>query len=304
VLLLEVVEGLARVDGGRYVDCTVGAGGHASALLECAGPTARLLGIDADAEILAFARARLAPFGDRIELAQANFVEVGRVAEERGFHQVDGVLFDLGVSSLQLDQAERGFSFQADAPLDMRLDRSQARSARELVRDLSERELSEVIFGFGEEPRARQVARAIVAARRRGPIETTGQLAELIRRVVPRGRTDSATRTFQALRIAVNDELDALRAALRQGHALLRDGGRLAVIAFHSLEDRIVKGYFAAQAKTCICPPRWPVCTCGRQPTLRVVTRKPATPGAAELAGNPRARSARLRIAERLAAPI
>jgi 16S rRNA (cytosine1402-N4)-methyltransferase len=304
VLLDEAIELLAPRDGGRYVDCTVGAGGHAAAILARSAPGGRLLGLDADAEILPIAGERLAPFGARATLVQANFADLAEVAARLGFAPVDGVLFDLGVSSLQLDRSERGFSFQTDARLDMRLDRSQPLSAEDLVRDLPERELADLIFQLGEEPRARRVARAIVAARQRAPITTTGQLAGLVRRVVPGGRIHPATRTFQALRIAVNAELDHLRGALRQAQALLEDGGRLAVISFHSLEDRIVKQYFAAQASPCVCPPRVPICTCGRLPTLELVTRKAVTAGAAEIAINPRSRSARLRVARRLGAPL
>jgi 16S rRNA (cytosine1402-N4)-methyltransferase len=304
VLLREVVELLRPAAGGRYVDCTLGAGGHAEAVLERSGPDGRLLGLDADAEILELARERLARFGDRAELVQTNFADLAEAAREHGFESVDGVLFDLGVSSLQLDRAERGFSFQSDAPLDMRLDQRGGTTAADLVRDLPERELSDVIFRYGEEPRARQVARAIVQARQRAPIERTLQLAELVRRVVRGGRIHPATRTFQALRIAVNDELRAIEQALRQAHELLRDGGRLAVISFHSLEDRIVKQYMAAQVNPCTCPPRSPVCTCGRQPALALVTRKPMTAESDEVAANPRSRSAKLRVAERLGPPL
>jgi 16S rRNA (cytosine1402-N4)-methyltransferase len=211
---------------------------------------------------------------------------------------------DLGVSSLQLDRAERGFSFQADAPLDMRLDRGGGSTAADLLAELEERELADIVFRYGEETRGRAVARAVVAARRRAPIETTRQLADLVGGVVPRGRTHGATRTFQALRIAVNDELGSLSSGLREAHALLSDGGRLAVISFHSLEDRIVKQYINAQASPCTCPPRTPVCICGRQPSMERVTRKSVVADAAETARNPRSRSARLRVARRLGPPL
>jgi 16S rRNA (cytosine1402-N4)-methyltransferase len=300
VLLDEVLAALQPRDGGRYVDCTLGAAGHAAAVLELSAPGGRLLGLDADAEILAIAGERLRPFGDRATLVQSNFADLGDVAREHGFDAVDGILFDLGVSSLQLDRAERGFSFQADAPLDMRLDQTQPLSAGDLVRDLSEHELGDVIYRYGEEPRARQVARAIVAARRRSPIATTYQLADLVRRVVPGGRIHPATRTFQALRIAVNAELEHLSTGLRQAHNLLDDGGRIAVISFHSLEDRIVKQYFVGQANPCHCPPRAPICTCGRTAALEVVTRKPITASTDEEATNPRSRSAKLRVARRI----
>jgi 16S rRNA (cytosine1402-N4)-methyltransferase len=304
VLLHETVELLAPRAGGRYVDCTVGAGGHARAILEASGPDGRLLGLDADASALALAREQLARFGGRVELVHANFRDVAAVARAHGFDGADGVLLDLGVSSMQLDTAERGFSFRADAPLDMRLDTSGGITAAELIASLGERELADLIHRLGEEPRARAVARAVVAARRRAPIETTGQLAAVVSRVVPRGRIHGATRTFQALRIAVNDELGALREALLGAHDVLSDGGRLAVISFHSLEDRVVKQYIAAQSRPCACPPRTPVCVCGRQPRLLPVTRKPVTPGPDELRANPRARSAKLRVAARLGPPL
>lgn len=304
VLPGDVVRLLAPRPGGRYLDGTVGAGGHASAILRASSPDGRLLGLDADEQILAIARERLASFGGRAALVQANFRDLADVAAARGFAPLDGVLLDLGVSSLQLDTAERGFSFQTDAPLDMRLDRSRGPTAAELVAELDERELADLVFRYGEEARSRAVARAVVAARRREPIRTTRQLAAVVERVVPRGRIHGATRTFQALRIAVNDELEALRVGLRRAHEVLQDGGHLAVISFHSLEDRIVKQYFAAQSSPCTCPPRTPVCICGRTPTLELVTRKPVTAGPEELRANPRARSAKLRVAARLGPPL
>ena len=304
VLRDEVVRLLEPRAGGRYLDGTVGAGGHGRAILAASEPDGRLLGLDADEQILAIARERLASFGERVELVHANFRDLAEVARARDFAPLDGVLLDLGVSSLQLDTVERGFSFNADAPLDMRLDRSRGPTAADLVADMDERALADVVFRYGEEQRSRAVARAVVAARRREPIRTTRQLAAIVERVVPRGRIHGATRTFQALRIAVNDELGSLQVALRQAHHVLSDGGRLAVISFHSLEDRMVKQYFAAQASPCICPPRTPVCVCGRVSTLALVTRKPVVAGEAELAANPRARSAKLRVATRLGPPL
>ncbi|HEV8636927.1 MAG TPA: 16S rRNA (cytosine(1402)-N(4))-methyltransferase RsmH [Chloroflexota bacterium] len=304
VLLEETLSVLRPTPGGRYVDCTLGAGGHAAGLLERAD-RARLLGLDADPSMLAVAAERLRPFGDRARLVHANFAELEEVARREGFVDADGVLFDLGVSSLHLDQPERGFSFQVDAPLDMRLDRTDGPTAADLLRDLDERELADVIYRYGEEPRARRIARAIVRERgRQGGLRTTGQLAGLITRIVPHGRIHPATRTFQALRIAVNRELDVLPDALRQAHAILRDGGRLAVISFHSLEDRIVKRYIAEQASPCTCPPRAPLCTCGRTPRLEPITRKPIVASQGEVAGNPRSRSAKLRGAARLGPPL
>lgn len=304
VLRREVVDLLRPVPGGRYVDATVGAGGHAEAILSAAGPGARLLGLDADGEILEHARARLAGYGERVVLVQENFADLLRAARWSGFDAADGVLFDLGVSSLQLDRAERGFSFQVDAPLDMRLDQRQGDTAASLLATLDERALAGLLRRYGEEPRAGAIARAIGAARRGAPIETTGQLAEIVARVVPGGRIHPATRTFQALRIAVNQELDHLASALRQAHELVQNGGRLAIISFHSLEDRIVKQYLAQQASPCSCPRDLPICVCRRRPSLELVTRKSVTPGAAEVAANPRARSARLRVAARLGPPL
>ncbi|HEY3082868.1 MAG TPA: 16S rRNA (cytosine(1402)-N(4))-methyltransferase RsmH [Chloroflexota bacterium] len=305
VLLEESLSVLRPRPGGRYVDCTLGAGGHGAALLERADG-ARLLGLDADPAMLALAGERLRPFGARARLVHANFADLEEVARREGFGEADGVLFDLGVSSLHLDRPERGFSFQADAPLDMRLDPTAGPTAADLLRDLDERELADVIFRYGEEPRARRIARAIV--RQREPdadgLATTAQLAGLVARIVPGGRIHPATRTFQALRIAVNRELDVLPDGLRQAHALLRDGGRLAVISFHSLEDRIVKQYVAGQAHPCTCPPRAPICICGRTPRLEPITRKPIVATAGEIAANPRSRSAKLRGAARLGPPL
>jgi 16S rRNA (cytosine1402-N4)-methyltransferase len=305
VLLEETLSLLRPEPGGRYVDCTVGSAGHAAALLERA-EGARLLGLDADPAMLALAGERLRPFGDRVRLLHANFADVEALARREGFGEADGVLFDLGVSSLHLDRPERGFSFQADAPLDMRLDPSGGGTAADLLRELDERGLAEVIRRYGEEPRAGRIARAIVRERERrgdGPT-TTGELARLVARIVPGGRIHPATRTFQALRIAVNRELEVLPEGLRGAHALLRDGGRLAVISFHSLEDRIVKRYVAAQARPCSCPPRAPLCSCGRTPRLQPLTRKPVVATAAEVAANPRSRSAKLRGALRLGPPL
>lgn len=304
VLLDEVVRLLSPRAGRRYLDGTVGAGGHARAILDASGPDGRLLGLDADQQVLAIARRRLVEFGDRAVLVHANFRDLAAVARECGLAPLDGVLLDLGVSSLQLDTAERGFSFRSDAPLDMRLDRMGGPTAAELVAELQERELADLLFRYGEEARSRAIARAIVAARRREPIRTTRQLAAVVERVVPRGRTHGATRTFQALRIAVNDELGSLRVALRQAHEVLNDGGRLAVISFHSLEDRMVKQYFAGQATRCVCPPRTPVCVCGRTPSLEIVTRRPIVAAPDEVAANPRARSAKLRVVARLGPPL
>jgi 16S rRNA (cytosine1402-N4)-methyltransferase len=276
----------------------VGGGGHARGLLETSGPDGQLLGLDIDPVAVELARQRLAPFGDRVLIVQGNFAQLAEIADRYGFRPVDGILLDLGLSSHQLTSAERGFSFQLDGPLDMRFDPTQGETAADLVNRLSEKELAEVLWRYGEEPAARRIARAIVAAR---PLETTGQLAAIVSRAVPgRRRRHKATRTFQALRIAVNRELDQLEAALPQAVDILAPGGRIAVIAFHSLEDRIVKEFFRRESQDCICPPEILECVCDHKATLKLVTRKPLRPTEAEVQRNPRIRSARLRIAERI----
>ncbi|MDO8614773.1 MAG: 16S rRNA (cytosine(1402)-N(4))-methyltransferase RsmH [Dehalococcoidia bacterium] len=302
VLTEEVIEHLAVQPGGRYVDCTTGAGGHARAILEAASPGGLLLALDADARALAVARDNLSRFGDSVMLVEANFRELALVCLRHSFVPVHGILFDLGLSSLQLADAERGFSFQAEAPLDMRFSAAQQLTAGDIVNHYGERELADLIWRFGEEPASRRIARAIVRSR---PISTTTDLASLVARAVrgPRARIHPATRTFQALRIAVNDELAALESALEQARDVLGPGGRLVVISFHSLEDRIVKQFFRRESRDCICPPEYPACSCGHRATLRVVTRRSVTPRPAEVAANPRSRSARLRAAEKLAPP-
>ncbi|HPD40379.1 MAG TPA: 16S rRNA (cytosine(1402)-N(4))-methyltransferase RsmH [Anaerolineae bacterium] len=301
VLLAEVLTGLAVTSGGTYIDGTVGGGGHAAALLEASAPDGRLLGLDRDPQAVARAQARLQPFGSRVRLIHASYAALEITAHREGFFPADGVLLDLGFSSYQVDDPQRGFAFRHEGPLDMRFDPTAGGpTAAELVNDLPESELAALLWRYGEEPRSRAIARAIVAAR---PIHSTAQLAGVI--VAATGRTGTrslhpATRSFQALRIAVNGELEALETALPQAVNVLRAGGRLAVITFHSLEDRSVKRFFQQGVHPCTCPPEAPVCTCGRQPTLRLITRKPLTPGAAELAANPRSRSAKLRVVEKI----
>jgi len=305
VLYDEVLAGLRPAPGARMVDGTVGMGGHARGLLEATAPDGRLLGIDRDPEALAVAAEALAAYGERVVLRRGEFRHLEEIAAEAGWREVDGVLLDLGVSSLQLDRPERGFSFQEEGPLDMRMDPAAPLTAGEIVNRWGVEELADLIYRYGEERHARRVARAIVAAR---PLETTRELARVVAGAVGgRSRRDGggihpATRTFQALRIAVNAELDSLEEALPQAVALLRPGGRLAVIAFHSLEDRIVKQFIAREARDCICPPRMPQCVCDHRATVAPVTRKPIRATEAEVARNPRSRSARLRIAERLGA--
>ncbi len=305
VLLAETIRYLNPRPGGVYIDCTVGAGGHARALLERIGPDGMLVGLDRDSAALEAARETLAPFGKQARLVRSNFTGLRQALDALGIQAVDGVLFDLGVSSMQMDSEERGFSYWKDAPLDMRMDRTQTTTAYHLVNGLNEDELARVIGEYGEERWARRIAQFIVRERERRRIETTGQLVEIIKAAIPaaarREGPHPARRTFQALRIAVNDELGALERALGDAVEILRPGGRLCVISFHSLEDRIVKQTFRSLAKGCVCPPELPVCRCGRQPVVRVLTPKPVLPGAAEVATNPRARSARLRAVERLA---
>jgi 16S rRNA (cytosine1402-N4)-methyltransferase len=288
VLTAEALTYLAADRGGLFVDCTVGLGGHARALLEAGA--SRVIGLDRDTDALAIAADSLAGFGDRVELVHADYRSIGDVLAARGIQTIDGALADLGVSSLQFDAEGRGFSFRRDEPLDMRMDRSTGPTAADLLRDAGEVELANVIFEFGEERHSRRIARAIVDTRGRQPIATTGQLAEIVRRAVPtRGwqRIDPATRTFQALRIWVNRELDGLDTFLRDIVKRLRDGGRVVVISFHSLEDRIVKHTFRALERA--------------EALVRVLTKRPVGPGDDEIARNPRARSAKLRAAERLA---
>jgi 16S rRNA (cytosine1402-N4)-methyltransferase len=308
VLVDEVMSTLAPAPGSLQIDATVGGGGHTERILEATHPDGRLLGLDADGAAIARVGQRLRPrFGDRLVLRQANFREIGTVAPAAGFEPVDGCLFDLGLSSFQLADTDRGFGIRAGGPLDMRFDASRGVPAAELLATLDATELTALFRRYGEEPQAGRIARAIVEARKTAPIATAEELAALIERVAPgtprgRRRIHPATRVFQALRIAVNEELDALQEALAAAVELLRPGGRLVVLSYHSLEDRIVKRFLQSERRGCICPPEVPVCVCGRDPRLRLVTRRSVTPSQAEIATNPRARSARLRAAERLAA--
>jgi len=308
VLVEEVITMLAPTPGSLQIDATVGGGGHTERILEATNPDGRLLGLDADGAAIARVDARLRPrYGDRLVLRRANFRELQTVAPEAGFGAVDGMLFDLGLSSFQLGDAERGFGFRTGGPLDMRFDTTRGVPAAELLATLDRIELSALFKRYGEEPQANRIANAIVAARSTAPITTAEELAGLIERVAPgnprvRRRIHPATRVFQALRIAVNAELDALQEALAGAVDLLRPGGRLVVLSYHSLEDRIVKRFFASERRGCVCPPEIPVCVCGHNPRLRLVTRPSLAPTVEEIAANPRARSARLRAAERLAA--
>ena len=308
VLVDEVIEMLAPTSGSLHIDATLGAGGHTERILEAASPEGRVLGVDADPAAIDRVEVRLrARFGERLVLRHGNFRDLATIAPEAGFGAVDGALFDLGLSSYQLADRDRGFGFRAGGPLDMRFDTTRGVPASELLASLDAAELTALFRRYGEEPKAGRIARAIVEARKTAPIVTAEELATLVERVAPPDprkprRIHPATRVFQALRIAVNEELDALQAGLTAALDLLRPGGRLVVLSYHSLEDRIVKRFIQAERRGCICPPQLPVCVCGRNPRLRLVTNPSLTPSAAEIAANPRARSARLRAAERLAA--
>ncbi|MBE3584896.1 16S rRNA (cytosine(1402)-N(4))-methyltransferase RsmH [Desulfofundulus thermocisternus] len=304
VMLEEVVAWLNPQDGGTYVDCTVGGGGHAAAILEKSGPGSRLIGLDQDPLALEAAARRLAPYGERVTLVKENFVNLARVLDELGVAAVNGVLFDLGVSSPQVDVPERGFSYHHDGPLDMRMDPSSPCTAADLINKLPEEELAGIIARYGEERWARRIASFIVQKRRQEPVTSTLQLVEIIKEAIParyrRSGPHPARRTFQALRIAVNRELEVLPGALDQAVDLLASGGRILVITFHSLEDRIVKNLFRRRANPCTCPPGFPQCTCGQKPALRVLVPGGITPSPEEIEANPRSRSARLRVAEKL----
>ena len=303
VLLRECIEYLNIDPQGVYIDGTLGMGGHSEAIASRL-TGGRLIGIDRDAWALEFASRRLAPFGDRFTAVKGNFSELSSILDGLGIDKVDGMLFDLGVSSPQLDNAVRGFSYMKDAPLDMRMDSAAPLTAREVVNTWPEAELKRILYTYGEERYAPRIAAAIVSARQQKPIETTLELAELIRGAMPaaalREKQHPAKRSFQAIRIAVNDELGSLERMLDTAIDRLKPGGRLAVISFHSLEDRLVKQAIHAGENGCTCPREFPVCVCGFKQTLRSVTRKPLIPGEEEMQANPRARSARLRVAEKV----
>ncbi len=310
VLLEEAVDGLAIKPGGVYVDCTLGGAGHSELIASRLSEGGRLIAFDQDDLALSHARERLAPYMDKVTLVRSNFRYLEQelrgcgVRMEGGLPQVDGILFDLGVSSPQLDEAERGFSYNHDAPLDMRMDREEPLTAHEIVNEWEERDIARILDLYGEEKFARNIARNIVKARSAAAIATTGELAELIKTSIPaatrRTGPHPAKRSFQALRIAVNDELGAEEEALEQAVRCLAPGGRASVITFHSLEDRICKTIFAKYLEKCTCPPDFPLCVCGNKGTLKLINRKPVLPSERELEDNPRARSAKLRVAEKL----
>lgn len=298
VLLAESLQLLTVTAGGTYVDGTVGEGGHAQGILEASGPNGLVLGIDRDPRSLSVARRRLDRYGSRVVLVHGNYADMRRIATDHGIAEADGILLDLGFSSRQVNTAGYGFSFQTDEPLDMRYD-PVGETAADIVNSANEGELADVIFQYGEERRSRAIARAIVRSR---PIQTTGELAQAVARAVGgrRGGRHPATRTFQALRIAVNQELTQVEAGLAAAGELLKSGGRLAVISYHSLEDRLVKEWMDRETATCICPPEFPVCVCEQEPRFRSVRRRIVRPTNDEITDNPRSRSARLRIAERI----
>ncbi|RKP55262.1 16S rRNA (cytosine(1402)-N(4))-methyltransferase RsmH [Cohnella endophytica] len=311
VLKEESVKGLNIRPDGIYVDCTLGGAGHSELIASQLGPQGRLIALDQDEAALANARTRLAAYGNIVTLVKSNFrhlkmaLRQAGVPESNGVPQVDGVLFDLGVSSPQLDEADRGFSYNLDAELDMRMDRDESLTAKEIVNEWEEREISNILRDYGEEKFARKIAANIVKLREKSPIETTAQLAEIIKSSIPaatrRTGPHPAKRSFQALRIAVNDELGAFREALEQTIDCLKPEGRVAVITFHSLEDRICKTAFAKEVASCSCPPDFPICVCGGgDGRLKLTPRKPILPSEEELEANPRARSSKLRIAEKL----
>ena len=299
VLYQEIILALRPKCRGRYIDGTVGLGGHAWGILDASQPDGLLLGLDVDPYALKLAEQRLVEFSSRATLIRASYTDLSAQLENIGWQSADGILLDLGVSSLQLDTPQRGFSFRSDAPLDMRYDPDNPVQAVDLINSLPESDIADIIYRYGEERRSRQVAHAIVAAR---PVLTTKELADIVSSVTVSGRKGlhPATRTFQAFRIAVNRELDALEKFLPQAVTALASQARIAVISFHSLEDRIVKHYFRRESTGCLCPPKQPQCTCGHEAQLRLLSKRPTRPGNSETVNNPRSRSARLRIAQKI----
>jgi 16S rRNA (cytosine1402-N4)-methyltransferase len=303
VLYNHIITALRPKSPGRYVDATVGAGGHAKGILEASSPDGELLGLDLDPRALEIADQRLMSFSNRVHLMHSSYTFLLEALQALGWDHVDGIVIDLGVSSMQIDNPERGFSFQKDGPLDMRFDPSQLTSAADLVNSLPENELADILWQYGEERLSRRIAREVVASR---PFHTTGELAAVIKKAVGKsgGKIHPATRSFQALRIAVNGELSSLTEFLPKAIESLKPEGRLAVISFHSLEDRIVKQYFRRESSDCICPPEQPVCTCGHKASIKEISRRPIEANEEEIEQNSRARSARLRVAEKLSSLV
>lgn len=303
VLLDECIEGLAVKPDGIYVDGTCGGGGHSFEIAKRL-TSGRLIGIDQDEDAVRAASQRLSVYGDRVTVVRSNFSELSDVCAELGISKIDGILIDLGVSSFQLDEADRGFSYSADAPLDMRMDRRRELSAYEVVNTYSEEALKRILFEYGEERFSAKIAERIVSERAQNPIRTTLELSEIIKNAIPaaarNGGHHPAKRSFQAIRIEVNGELDVIAPTVNAATSLLNEGGRMAIITFHSLEDRIVKQAYSKLAEGCICPKSFPVCVCGNKPKIKIITKKPILPSSKELEENPRSRSAKLRIAEKL----
>ncbi len=303
VLLEEAVDLLAIKPDGIYVDCTAGGGGH-SAAIAAKLTTGHLYSFDRDGDAVKAASDRLAPFGDKVTVIRENFLNAASTLRDMGIKHIDGATADLGVSSYQLDNEERGFSYMADAPLDMRMDRRGSLTARDVVNNYPEEEIARILFAYGEEKFSRKIAAAIVKEREVSPIENTLRLSDIIKNAIPaaarNGGHHPAKRSFQAIRIEVNSELSIIEPALKDLASMLNQGGRISVITFHSLEDRAVKNAFAELASGCVCPPSFPVCVCGRKPQMKLVTKKPVLPADSELEINPRARSAKLRAAEKL----
>lgn len=299
VLYQETIQYLAPISPKRYLDCTAGAGGHSEGILRECAPNGELLALDLDPQAIDLTRRRLSPFGSRAHVRHLSYLESANAVQQLGWHGVDGIVMDLGVSSMQLDQSQRGFSFRNEGLLDMRFDPTKGQTAADLVNTLDEFDLADIIWRYGEERFSRRIARAIVKAR---PLLTTSELAEVVRNAIGRTREkqDPATRTFQALRIAVNDELRIVEQAIPNLIELLNPNGRLAVISFHSLEDRLVKQAFKRESSGCICPPEQLICTCGHKASVRLLTSKPITASPEEVESNPRARSAKLRVIEKL----
>ncbi len=304
VLLHETVDGLNVRPDGIYVDATLGGGGHAFEVCSRLGGKGRFIGIDQDADAIEAAKKRLEGFGEKVTIIRSNYRDMKPQLQKRGIDSVDGIVVDLGVSSYQLDTADRGFSYRVDAPLDMRMDQRQEMTARDIVNDYSEADLYRVIRDYGEERFAKNIAKHIVEARQKAPVETTGQLNEIIRRSIPmkiqKTSGHPSKRTFQAIRIELNSELEVLKCSLDDMIDMLRPGGRICIITFHSLEDRIVKSTFRKNEDPCICPANFPVCVCGRTPKGKVITRKPILPSEEEMESNSRSKSAKLRIFERI----
>ena len=303
VLLDECIEALAIQPNGIYVDGTAGGGGHSFAIASALN-NGLLIAIDQDEAAIAAAGKRLAPLGDRARIVRSNFSNLSKVLDDCGIEKIDGLLLDLGVSSYQLDEADRGFAYQSDAPLDMRMDQRGTKTAYDVVNTYSEEDLKRILFTYGEERFSARIAARIVSAREKAPIKTTGELADLIKSAIPAAARDGghhpAKRSFQAIRIEVNGELDVIVPAIEAAVSRMRSGGRIAIITFHSLEDRIVKQTFARLASGCTCPRDLPICVCGKKPLVRVVSKKPVLPSAEELEENPRSRSAKLRVAEKI----